>query len=231
MSSTNPYEPPRFDDGIPHSGSAEAQGIAPNPFLSIWTKPRATIRRIVSTDCSVRVLPLAMADGVTETLARTSQLNLGERIPPSAILAIIILLGPLAGISLLYVNSWFLALSGRLLKGRANARELRAALAWSSVPSLVMLPLWLIDMALIGTELFMSESPILDSNPSFATILQASEAAALILGIWSFLILVSAVSEVQGFRSSKALESMFLALALFVIPIFLIMLVAFALSR
>ena len=172
MPSTNPYEPPRFDDGVPDSGPAEPQGTAPNPFLSIWLKPRATIRRIVSTDRSFGVLPLAMADGVTEMLARTSQLNLGDRIPPSAILAIIIFLGPLAGISLLYLNSWFLALSGRMLKGRATARELRAALAWSSVPSLAMLPLLLIDMALIGTELFMSESPTLDSNPSYGTILR-----------------------------------------------------------
>ena len=231
MSSTNPYEPPRFDDGIPHSALAEAHGIAPNPFLSIWTKPRATIRRIVSTDCSARVLPLAMADGVTQTLARTSQLNLGDRIPPSAILAMVIFLGPLAGISILYLKSWFLALSGRLLKGRATARELRAALAWSAVPSLAMFPLLFIDMALIGTEMFMSESPTLNTNPSFGTILQVSQVAALILGIWSFLILASAVGEVQGFRSSKALESMCLALVLFAIPIVLLMLVAFAFSR
>ena len=50
-------------------------------------------------------------------------------------------------------------------------------------------------------------------------------------GIWSFLILVNVVSEVQGFRSSKALESMCLALVLFAIPVVILVLVAFAFSR
>ena len=39
-----------------------------SPFLTIWTRPRATIRAIVNTNPSFLVLPIAMVGGILEAL-------------------------------------------------------------------------------------------------------------------------------------------------------------------
>jgi len=46
----------------------EAQVKAINPWLSIWIKPRATIRWIVNTDPTQQVILLAALGGIAQTL-------------------------------------------------------------------------------------------------------------------------------------------------------------------
>jgi hypothetical protein len=117
----------------------------------------------------------------------------------------------------LYAGAWIVDLSCRLFGGQANSKEVRAALAWSSVPLLATIPLWMIRLALLGRELFTFNKPSLTSHPTLAYSFAATAIPEVILSIWWMVVTVKALGEVQRFSAWKALSSMLLLLAPFVV--------------
>src|SRR3954454_13583425 len=151
----NPYSPPAAGLDREDVGPTKTQGIdlsVENPFLTVWTRPRATIRAIVDIDPTYRVIPLAMAAGVVQALDRAAQRNAGDKLPLAGILVMAFALGPIFGVAVLYIGTALLSWSGRMLGGRAESEEVRAALAWGQVPALASIPIWLIQLGLIGRE-------------------------------------------------------------------------------
>jgi hypothetical protein len=137
------------------------------PFLTIWTRPRATIRKIVETDPTRQVLLLAGTWYVVATLLAQRWLevvpvkDLQPRIyflsalfvqwlvalcNPTGVwpsweaeIVTFVVLGAVLGIVLLYVFGAILKWTGRLLGGTATAIEVRAAIAWGQIPLIAAL--------------------------------------------------------------------------------------------
>jgi Yip1-like protein len=132
------------------------------PFLTIWMRPRATIRKIVDSDPTRHVLLLAGTVYVSATLLAqrwwriVPQKNLQPRnyflsglfvqwlvalydptgVWPSwkAEIITLVALGAVFGIVWLYFCGAILKLTGRLFGGGATAIEVRAAIAWGEIP-------------------------------------------------------------------------------------------------
>jgi hypothetical protein len=215
----NPYQPPGVRDQISSSTIS--------PFLTIWTKPRATIRGIVNTNPAFRVLPIAIVSGVLDALQLESLALAGNQLTLPIILLIAVLVGPPLGLIFLYAGAWIVAMSCRLLGGQADSREVRAALAWSSVPLLATIPLWIFRLALLGRELFTFDKPSISARPALIYPLMATAVPELILSVWWMVVTVKALGEVQRFSAWRALSSMLLLLAPFVILIVILAIVAY----
>jgi hypothetical protein len=228
----NPYEPPRAQDVIAPAMSAGTTAIdlsTQNPFLTIWTKPRATIRAIVDRDPRRHVIILAMLSGIVRTIDRASQQNAGDKVSLAAILGMAVALGPVGGLLGVYVGGWFVRTAGRWLDGYASPEQIRAAIAWSFVPVAATIPIWILQLGVLGRELFTRETPTLEANPSLAIVLTVSGVVEAILGLWSFVILLKCVGEVQRFSAWRALASfLLLFLAIVMVVIIPIALIAFA---
>ncbi len=221
----NPYAAPEIQESPVRLSSAPTEGIdlsVENPFLTIWTRPRATIRGIVRTDPNHHVVPLAMAGGIVQALDQAATRNAGDALSLSAILAIAIVGGPIGGLVGLYFWGWLLGLTGRWLGGQADSVEVRAALAWPMVPMLASIPILGIQLALIGHEIFTSQTPYLEAHPGLGIVLAATGVLEVVLGIWSFVVLLKCVGEVQGFSAWRALGAMFVAGLLIIVPLILL---------
>ena len=118
-----------------------------NPYLTIWMRPRATIRGIVNQNPSFRVLPIAIAGGILQAIQLEVLFWAGDQLSVSMLLVLCVVLGPLLGLILLYLGAWIVELSCRMLGGQSDSAEVRAALAWSSIPFLATTPLWIIRFA------------------------------------------------------------------------------------
>ena len=209
-----------------------------NPFWTIWLNPRATIRGIVSTNPAFRVLPIAIVGGILEALQLESlafQLKslvfVGDHLNILSILLIALVLGPPLGLIFLYAGAWIVAMSCRMLGGQADSREVRSALAWSSVPLLATIPIWIIRLVLLGSELFTFYKPHLTAHPALAYFVAATVVPELVLSIWWLVVTVKALGEVQRFSAWKALGSMLLLLTPLIILIVILAIVAYFLLK
>jgi Yip1 domain len=222
----NPYAPPQVAQESIRPGGTATEGIdlaAQNPYFTIWTRPRATIRGIVNTDRSYRVVPLAMIEGIAVAVKWAADLSAGDRFSLPVILTLVMVLGPIVGLLALYAAGWLLRLTGGA-GGRAKPGEIRAAMAWASVPSLVTLPIWIILIGLLGRRLFTAEMQSLDSSLKLLLVHAATGLLELVLAIWSFVLILKCLAEIQGFSAWKALASTILSLLVLVVPISLLVL-------
>jgi len=209
-----------FDDSGQEmrQGGGQTTTAELNPWVSIWTQPRATIQQIVDSDPEQSVLILAGISGFASTLDSVRDAGLGDGIPWFYIVLISALIGSLLGIAGLYVFSFLLHWTGKWLDGRASQPLIRAAGAWAQVPIIWGLLLWVPLIALFGQDLFRSGSFGLESNP-FSPYLFPITSIGIVLGVWSLVLSLHCLAQVQGFSVWKALGNYVLVIAVVVIPV------------
>jgi hypothetical protein len=167
-------------------------------FLTIWLRPRETVRRIVATDPRYWVLALASLGGGSSVLNDARAFDMGNHLSLASILVTSLIVGPLAGVLTLYVGAWAVRVLGAwLLDGQGRPAELRAALAWAHVPNVALLPLMLLASAAIP-GLFRGGAA--QPGAVAAAVLLLS-LVGFVTNIWSLVIASQGVAEVQGFAS------------------------------
>jgi hypothetical protein len=201
----------------------DSQEIA-HPFVTIWTRPKQTVRALLkSPRSSYQLIILAALAGVANTLDRASSRHMGDKLAISTILLFAIVLGPLFGVMTLYIGSAAIAWAGRKINGHATANDLRVAMAWSAVPTVAALLFWAIGIVFVGRALFTSAPPQgMDTAASMVIV----GIPMVGLGIWSIVLLAKSVGEVQGFSAWKGLGNVALGGLVLLVPIFVIGVVA-----
>jgi len=228
-SAFGPGAPQPEPEPLPPSGDPDHAGLAES-FLTVWLRPRETVRRIVARDPRYMVLAIAALGGIPQLLATLPR---GDRaLPLDTTLLAGLLAGPLFGMAGLYFGGWLTRLAGRwFLRGPAGGVELRAALGWAALPHVVALPLWLLATAAFGAELYTAGSELIFRSPIYALFALTN----LALQVWSLVIACHGVAEVQAFGSAwKGLWNLvlgfLLALALVLVLGLLLMVLALLLG-
>lgn len=196
-----------------------------NPWLSIWLHPRKTIRYIVESDVKQYVILLAVLSGISESLARASEKSLGDKISITTILALSLIGGAVGGIITLYVSGALLKWTGKWLGGKGTGEEIRAAVAWGSVPEVVALFLTILEIFVFGKEMFTQNTPNIDSSMFLAVVLLIFGMLELVLAIWCIFTYLKCLGEVQGFSAWKALGNTILAGLVILVPIVVLALI------
>jgi hypothetical protein len=193
---------------------AEAIG---NPWATIWTRPRVTIRRIVETDVRYQVTFLAILSGALVWLERRwSSPSTAAAFPMLVVIAVVV--GALLGVVELYVNGALLKWAGAALGGVGSYAEVRAALAWSRVPVIVAVTIGILAI-LVGTD-----GPMLGAESSGSGTSLLLLHGALVL--WGFVVMLKCVGEVHRFSAWRAFGSILmivLALVLILVAILLLL--------
>jgi hypothetical protein len=194
------------------------------PWVSIWLSPRVTIDRIVASNPEHMVVALAAAHGVVDVLSSASDESLADSMPMTALLGLALVIGPLAGVIGLYISSWLLRWTGRWLRGDASGEALRATIAWSGVPVVAALPLWLAAILVFGRELFTEATPRLEASSALSFGMLGFGLAWLALLVWSMVLFFGCLAEVQRFSIWKAVGNALLAGLVLVAAIVLVVL-------
>lgn len=220
--SDNPYASPGdHPPALPAERPRQPLAAGAKPWRTIWTQPRATVRRLVESDPGYGVTFLAGLGGISHALDRASLKSSGDTLSLPVILGVACVLGPLGGLLGLWVSSLVLRVAGAWIGGVATSRQLRTAIAWATVPTLCGSTMWVPQLALFGAEMFTSDTPKMDANPTLVLLLLASAAVQIVGGLWTAVIGCQTIAEVQGFRSGWAgLGNVLLALLLFLVPLF-----------
>ncbi len=190
-----------------------------SPWISMWLHPRRTICQIVDTDPDRAVLLLAAIAGIGKVLDKASTKSSGDLISFPSIFLLAVILGPLSGIISLYIGGALLRWTGRWIGGRADARDIRCAIAWSSVLAIWAMLLWIPELLLFGKEMFTSKTPNIDASIALTTLLWIFIILEIVLGLWTFVVFLKCLGEVQGFSAWKALGNCFLMVLVFIVPL------------
>jgi hypothetical protein len=187
---------------------ADGAGDSITPFFTIWTEPRATIRRIVDTDPKRNVIALAAIGPAIGALAgqwsKAMQNNANLSVLWPLWVAFIVAIQAALGVVFLFVLAAVFKWSGSLLNGVASQVEVRAALAWSQVIGIVGEIVLLISV-LMGIPIpHQTPGTIPQIDPAFYKILFVEG----ILGFWGLIVSLKCVGEVHRFSAWRALAAM-----------------------
>jgi hypothetical protein len=190
-----------------------------SPWLTVWTKPRATIRQVIETNPRHMVHLLMVTGGVVEAFTRAAMRNAGDTMSLGEIILVYSLVGAVGGVLTLYVGAWLLRTVGLWLGGHGAPSHVRAALAWSQVPAVWAIGLMVIELALYGDQMFTRDAPGITAQPTLAAWLMVIES---VVAVWGFVILVKCLGEVMGLSDRRSLGAVLLAGLLMVVILWVV---------
>lgn len=193
-----------------------------NPWKSILTKPRETIRGIIEYNSNYHLLLLSIIYGFSALLGIAQKFKVGEQLDFISLIIPVILLAPIWGYIVFSVGAWFVYLTGKLIKGKAEYKHVRAAIAWSNVPSIASGVLWVLLMVAYGRNLFsdLATKETLSTGQVWGIF--SALFVMFIISIWSLVIYINALAEVQKFSVLKAILNIILSTIVIILISFLI---------
>ena len=179
-----------------------------NPWFSVWTKPRTTIRALVAYDVNYQFVVLCVLYGL-QYILHLLQFGGSANSLGSVLLTAVILATPI-GYIVFNLETVIFFLIGKLIKGGGRFKQIRAAICWSNIPIVCNLAIWVILLLIYGNDLFITSSyQRLTRIDMVINIIIA--VAQIIFIIWSLILLVHVLSEVQGFSAWMALLNIILS--------------------
>jgi hypothetical protein len=185
-----------------------------NPWISIWTHPRATISKIVEENPNRSLWALASIYGFCSLLNLFQSMALGYSVGTVSILFLAIIFAPLWGWANFGVWSFVVAWTGRWLKGKGEFKNVRAAYAWSCVPFIINVPLWVLMVALFGSQMFANFPDAHLLSDTMVFLLFIILVVKVVVAVWSLVIYLNALSQVQHFSMLKAILNVVISGAL-----------------
>jgi len=174
--------------------SIEDTGSA-SPLATLWLSPRQTIERIVSSRPTYLVLPLAVLGMIAGLYVELVSFGLADGLLADGRLADglggwrlwlgFLLGGAVIGVIWLYLSSAILTWVGMLLGGEASPRQLRAVIAWSTVP------------IILGALIAFVVGLALDASSAAAS--QWLPWLAIAFSLWSQLVFLLMLGRVERF--------------------------------
>lgn len=170
------------------------------PWFSIWVRPKETVRYICETNVNLYIWYIYALAGFSTTLFYVTryQIDVWLKLLLSLVLAIPV------GFIAVAISSCLVYWSGKLIKGSASYSEIRTAILWSYIPKLVSLVLFFLFASVYGFDFVQ----VLEQNPVGTPVNLWIWSYSIIegaLAIWTLVILLLGISEVQKFSVWMAL--------------------------
>ncbi len=196
-------------------GRIMGEKLSVNPWTGMWVRPRETIRAIIQTNPGYMYPLLCFIYGFPMALQMAQNLSLGNRYPMAAIVAVAAIIAIILGAIMINIATALFTWTGKWIGGVGTYQQIRAAVAWSNMPSVVNIGIWAINIATFGVRIFRSDFVESTFVGNELSIIFLTAVVQLVVAIWAFIITLKALGEVQGFSAWKALLNIF-------IPIFVI---------
>jgi len=200
---------------LPETIDLESPEVDPpkNPWLWMLVQPADTIRQIVDFDPQYYVLLLSCLYGISALLIGTIQ-NPNLHLNYTVLLPTVLVGGPLFGLLSVSLIGWTLRIAAPHSGGHASEHETQAAFAWSLLPEIYVLPL-----AFAAAIAVSPDTGVVQAGTATALII-ATLVASVASRLWSFVLLLNTLAEVNQFSLWSAFTTLVTAaLILFVLAV------------
>ena len=195
-------------------------------FTKIWTSPRMVFKYINDNNYDKYVKILLVLAGIARAFDRAMMKDRGD---DSSLLFIIlssIIIGGLLGWLTYYIYSGLISLTGDWLGGQGNTHSILRVFSYALIPSIIALLIIVPQISVYGIELFKSNGNYDGSDLIKYILLYGGVVMETILGLWTIVLVVIAISEVQKISIGYAILNLLLPILFIVVPIILIVFIS-----
>lgn len=193
-----------------------------NPWVEMWIRPRQTIRSIVQFNPNYMLFILCVIYGFPLILQMAQNSSLGNRFPTGTILIATLLGSVIVGAIAINLGAFLLKWTGQWIQGKGTFQHIRAALAWSSIPNLFTILLWIINIIPFGRSVFTQQFGMLSSNNQDMPLSSLTVILQVVISVWGIIMLLKSLSEVQKFSIWKALLNIIILFVVFCVVLFVL---------
>jgi len=173
-----------------------------NPWFSMWLQPKQSIKNIIKTNPKQGFFFLASIWFLHFFFLYQSYYGIIFFSHWIFLTIFAVIISPFIGAAFFYIFSWLLYKTGKLLKAKGSLINVRCAFAWSRLPLILDLFMWSCFTLFLKEILF---QPIVGISFIFINLVAFSTL------IWSFVLLVLSLVEVQKFSCARAIINVILA--------------------
>ena len=196
------------------------------PLHDVWLRPRRVFRELASRPIGAADFLLGAAQGIAGWLALSRMQNAGNSNSVAEIFGKAIVIGSPAGIASLFLMGIIYARLTSRADRAATRNQIVHVLAYGAVPLAASLVVWVFTALLAGEATF-EQVPHPDVEGFVVLLLRIQFIAYLFLTVWSVVIQVMGLSEVQGVTALKAFGLWILGQVIgFLALVFLMILIA-----
>lgn len=190
-------------------------------FTKIWTNPRQVFKYINETNYDKHLALLLVLTGITRTFDRAF-LNGESDTSLWATIVICIVVGAVLGWLTLYIYAGLLSWTGKWFNGIGNTSSILRILSYAMIPSIITLTFLIPEIGLYGAQIFKKDGVLISESWISNSTIYALIILKIVLTIWSLILCVIGVSEVQNFPVGKSVLNLLMPIFIILIPIVII---------
>ncbi len=179
------------------------------PLKDVWLRPRRVFRELATRPVGITDYFLAAAQGMGNFLALYRHEGAGAHSGVEEILVKSFAYGAVAGVVSVYLMAVIYGRLGLRAGGKSTTNQVIHVLAYGGVPMAASLAIWVLTALLAGEATFV-ETPRADLEDFLALLLHVQFVSYVLLLIWSIVLQVMGLSEIQGLATRKAFGVWFL---------------------
>lgn len=193
-------------------------------FIKLLTSPREAFKFINDFKYEKHLYILLFLAGMVRTFDRASTKNMGDNYSIWTIITICVIFGGFFGWITYYIYSALISWTGSWMNGKGNTQSVLRVFAYAFFPSIFILILLIPQIAIYGNELFKSDNDLYSLASMESIVLYVILFVEFALGIWSLILCVIGISEVQKLSIGKSILNLLLPAILFVFIILVLVL-------
>ncbi|MFA6581835.1 MAG: Yip1 family protein [Paludibacter sp.] len=191
-------------------------------FFRIWTSPRLVLKYINDKEYGEYVNILLVLAGILNVFDRAITKNFGDNMPLWGVIFICIAAGALLGWLSFYIYAALVSWTGGLLHGEGDTESILRIMSYAKIPVIFVLVLLAVKIVAYGNALFQSDVTLEYSDWADNLFLFGFGALSLILNVWTIVLTVIGVSEVQKLSIWKSVLNLILPILIIGGPILII---------
>ncbi len=188
-------------------------------FTKIWTSPRTVIRYINENNYDKYVYILLFLAGIARAFDRASARDMGDTFSLWTVIGICVVVGGLLGWIAFYIYALLVVWTGKWLKGQGDHKSILRMLAYAMTPTIVALLLIIPQIWIYGIEIFKADGNITSAGLLSNIIFYGAMILEGILSIWTLVLCIVGISEVQKLSTGNAILNLLLPILIIAVPI------------
>ncbi len=193
-------------------------------FLKIWVSPRKIFRKLHDSEYDGLVIALIAIYGAFTGLDGAADMNLGGTLSLGAAVVLSILFGAVIALLFNFIYAALVSVTGKWFKGKSDTWSILRVLAHAMVPALVGSLYQIVLIFYFGSDFFRSDW-LLHAGDFAAVAVLVGMGIQFFLLIWSLVLFVTGVSEIQNFSIGEAILNILLPLVILVVVSFLLFII------